>query len=105
MKRCPQTEIQSVYQHGESVRDHTFKLISILKTGVNDYFKLPEWFMQYRFQILERLYPEEIIEEYTLYHDCGKIYCLTYDENGRRHFPNHAEISYKTWLSVGGNAQ
>jgi len=43
--------------------------------------------------------------EYTLYHDCGKPYCLTYDENGKRHFPNHAEKSYQTWLSVDGDPQ
>lgn len=27
-------------------------------------------------------------------HDCGKPFCLEIDETGRRHFPNHAQISY-----------
>lgn len=104
MKCCKQTENQSVYEHGLSVQNHTFKLIEILKTGCNNHYKLPDWFLTYRFEILSKLYPDNIIEEYTLYHDIGKPYCLRLDEEGRRHFPNHAEVSYDTWLSIGGNA-
>lgn len=106
MKACLQTSVQNVYQHGESVRDYTFQLIQFLKTGeiVGDW-RLPEWLTMYRTKLLTRLCSEEIIEEYTTFHDCGKPYCITYDNEGRRHFPNHAEMSYNTWLSVGGNKQ
>jgi hypothetical protein len=45
------------------------------------------------------LAPIDIIEEYTTYHDCGKPYCQS---DGITKFPEHAEVSYRTWLGVGG---
>lgn len=45
----------------------------------------------------ERITTLEAIRNYHLYHDCGKPYCLEIDENGHRHFPNHAEISRQIW--------
>ncbi len=38
-----------------------------------------------------------------MFHDCGKPYCLTIDADGRRHFPNHAEISYQTYRQISDN--
>ena len=29
----------------------------------------------------------------TQFHDCGKPFCLIIDSDGKRHFPNHAEVS------------
>lgn len=106
MQACQQCEGQSILQHGESVKAHTFQLIDYLKTGsISGEWRLPDWISEYRQQILGVLLPEDIIEEYTTYHDCGKPYCKTIDENGRVHFPNHAEISSQTWLSIGGSPQ
>jgi len=104
MQTCAQTAGQSVLQHGISVKEHTFQLIGYLKTGqISGEWKLPDWLSEYRQQILGALLPEDIIEEYTTYHDCGKPYCKTIDENGRVHFPNHAEVSSQKWLEVGGS--
>ena len=104
MQGCPQTASQSVYQHGISVRDHIFQLITFLKTGqIAEGWRLPEWMYQYRQQLLDGLLPEDIIEEYTIFHDCGKPYCITLDELGRRHFPNHPEVSYRIWQTVSSN--
>lgn len=106
MQQCPQTETQSVYEHGVSVKDHIFQLISFLKTGeISDNWKLPDWLSVYRKEILGALLPEDVIEEYTIYHDCGKPYCRLVDESGKQHFPNHAETSYSIWLNVGGSLQ
>jgi hypothetical protein len=106
MQECPQTETQSVYEHGISVKEHIFQLIKYLKTGqISNNWRLPDWLPEYRGQLLVALLPEDIIEEYTTYHDCGKPYCRLVDENGKPHFPNHAEVSYSTWLNVGGNTQ
>lgn len=103
MKQCLQTENQSVYQHGLSVWNYTEQLINILKSGnVPDGFKIPNWFIQYNKFLLKALLPINIIEEYTIHHDCGKPYCLSTDENGKRHFPNHTEVSKYTWQSIGG---
>lgn len=106
MQHCPQTDTQSVYQHGVSVKEHTFTLIQMLQSGeIQNGWILPNWFSQYRQQILARLLPLDIIEEYTIYHDCSKPYCIHYDSNGKKHFPNHAELSFQKWLEVGGNKE
>lgn len=104
MQACPQTETQSVYQHGLSVKEHIFDLISFLKTGqITGSWKLPDWMSLYQQQLLASLLSEDIIEEYAIFHDCGKPYCLTIDELGRKHFPNHSEVSYRTWQTVSTN--
>jgi len=104
MQACPQTDTQSVYQHGISVKEHIFDLISFLKTGqITEGWKLPIWMNEYREQLLASLLPEDIIEEYTIFHDCSKPYCIQYDESGGRHFLNHADLSYQKWLNVGGS--
>lgn len=104
MQRCFQTANQDVYQHGESVRDYYFKLIEMLESNtIMEGWRIPNWFLEYRKEILNSLMSKDIISEYTLFHDCGKPYCRTIDEFGKQHFPNHAEISYNTWLEVGGN--
>jgi hypothetical protein len=46
------------------------------------------------------LLPEKIIDTYQIYHDCGKPFCLEIDENGKRHYPDHANISANIWLSL-----
>lgn len=50
------------------------------------------------------IHPKQMIQ-YMIYHDCGKPLCITIDDQGKRHFPNHAEVSYKTWLSHGSDEQ
>jgi len=106
MQQCPQTDTQSVHQHGISVKNHLFQLINFLKTqSISNDWRLPDWIYKYRLSLLSSLYSEDIIAEYAEYHDCGKPYCLSFDQNGKKHFPNHAEHSYHTWLSVGGNPQ
>jgi hypothetical protein len=106
MKACPQTSTQSVYQHGESVRDRMFQLIQIMKTGeIADNWRLPEWVITHKAGLLDRLLSDEIIEEYTVFHDCSKSYCRIVDKDGRQHFPNHAELSYQVWLDAGGNRE
>lgn len=106
MQNCLQTNSQSVYQHGLSVRDHIFELISFLETGhIQGDWKLPSWMHEHRQELLHALLPKDIIEEYTIFHDCGKPYCLTIDSDGKHHFPNHAEVSSQTWFRVTANEQ
>jgi hypothetical protein len=106
MQQCYQTEGQSVYQHGVSVKEHLVQLIDFLHLGkIEGNWKLPDWMYEYRYQLKGKLLSKEIIEEYAIFHDCGKPYCLIIDENGKRHFPNHAEKSYQTWLNIAGESQ
>lgn len=39
---------------------------------------------------------------YQVFHDCGKPACQTIDEQGRKHFPDHAEWSKKQYIKVFG---
>jgi hypothetical protein len=106
MKDCPQTDNQSVYEHGVSVYEHMLELIEYLRTGeIGSNWKLPDWVAHYRQELLDSLLPIDIIEEYAIHHDCGKTNCLQIDEQGKRHFPNHAQASHDLWLSLGGNQE
>lgn len=102
MLRCEQTQGQSVYQHGLSVRKHFFELIDHLQNGHPlEGWRVPKWLEEYGPEIIKNLHDMETISNYTLYHDCGKPYCRTVDADGRVHFPNHAEVSRDVWMNVG----
>lgn len=96
MQNCPQTESQSVYDHGMSVWEYSKKLIS----GQTESFKLPDIFKQYQVDIINNMVDINTYRRYVLYHDCGKPYCIEYDAGGRKHFPNHAEISKNIWSQL-----
>jgi hypothetical protein len=111
MKSCQQNEHQTIYDHGFSVLYHFEQLYSWI---IDDYephkdilkgFKLPNWFTQYKERFIEKLAPTWIWYDYTLYHDCGKPRCLTIDENGKRHFPNHAKISADLYRAANGDEE
>lgn len=102
---CEQTKGQSVYQHGQSVWEHLQQLIGHVKGdfGPESLWRLPDWVQKFSPQLLNHLHSEEILELYTTCHDLGKPYCCVTDEAGKRHFPNHAEVSSYVWNSLGGN--
>ncbi len=97
MSNCEQTKGQSVLQHGESVQKYLFDLINHLRSGspLEYEWRLPDWVLENKDLILSSLPDDETLGLYTVYHDCGKPYCLQVDEDGKRHFPDHAEVSYK----------
>lgn len=104
MHMCEQTKGLSVYQHGKMVSVFLFKFIEILNGEKPDPdFKIPAWFDAYKDQIKDNLYSEEILELYTVFHDIGKPFCLEIDSDGKRHFPNHAEVSKQVWQSISDN--
>ena len=101
MKNCEQTKGQSVYEHGESVLAWIEDIMDYLWynqdndppekwKNLDHIYKLPECVFDYQFFPIHNM---GIVETYLLYHDIGKPYCRTVDEDGRVHFPNHAEVS------------
>jgi len=60
-------------------------------------WRLPQWLNDHKEYIKDKLLPLDIMRDYHIYHDCGKPMCVTIDENGKQHFPNHAEASYLRW--------
>lgn len=105
MRSCEQTKGLSILEHGESVRDYLFDLINHLKYGtpLQYEWKIPEWVHKHKNLILSSLPDNITLELYTVYHDCGKQYCLEIDSEGKRHFPNHAQISYEVFKGIFDN--
>lgn len=98
MTECQQTDTQNVLEHGLSVFCFTQRLIA----GDWGEMKIPECFAKNFQTIKENLFDLETIRLYNIYHDCGKPFCITYDEKGK-HFPNHAEISYTIFKKCFNN--
>lgn len=100
MKNTPQTNELNVLQHGISVWKYYRKIID----GATHNMKLPPWFLENRDKLLSNIHERNMIRTYTIMHDLGKTQCIMYDENGKRHFPNHAEVSQTIWNNeVQGN--
>lgn len=91
MEQCFQFNEQSVFQHGESVWNYTKNIIA----GDFTNLQLPEWFLQNHSFIINNLHNFNIIQQYNVFHDCGKPFCIEYGIDGKKHFPHHAEVSEK----------
>jgi hypothetical protein len=98
MQSCEQTTGQSILDHGLSVWE---QLQAIIKGDSPDTAQ-PQWLTTYKDQILSSLHPSHILEQYTIFHDCGKPACLTFGEDGKRHFPDHARVSAETYAATFG---
>ena len=107
MKNCEQTQGQSVMQHGISVKNYTFDIINHLKFGtpLKYEWRLPDCVYENKDTILSNLPSDKVLKLYTILHDCGKPYCLEIDSDGKKHFPNHAEVSATTFSSIFENKE
>ena len=94
MEGCEQTRGLNTLQHGQSVHHHYKQLITELESGTAKCSTLRALYAKFR------LPQPEILERYHTHHDCGKYLCLTIDESGKRHFPNHAAISAKQFSCI-----
>lgn len=105
MTACNQMEGLSVLGHGDMVWDRYRELVAHLRDGapLQTEWRLPDWISDPK--VLERLLDDHVMELYTTYHDCGKPRCLQVDQDGKRHFPDHAAMSRQTWLDVGGTQE
>lgn len=103
MKSCEQTQGLNILEHGISVNKYYKDLKSHIIDGkpLEYEWKLPDWI--YNKSIWSNLLEDKDINTYQIYHDCGKPYCLIIDENGNRHFPDHAKISGQIWRQIGGS--
>lgn len=94
MKSTPQCEGLDVFEHGLKVQEKYsyLRLYFNLKTD-EDPYDIPDelftWYWKNHYKIL----PLGFMSSYHVMHDCGKPLCIIHDDEGRRHFPNHADIS------------
>lgn len=89
----------TIMEHGQSVWSYSKRLIS----GDFDGMRIPDWLEDNHSFIVNNMHSMSDTKLYNIYHDCGKPQCLEIDDSGRRHFPNHAEVSEKVWRSVSDN--
>lgn len=102
MKDCQQTKGQSTLEHGFSVKNYLFDLVNHLRKGspLKYNWNLPNWVYDSKDLILANLPDDKTLKFYTIFHDIGKWKCLTVDQDGKKHFPNHAEVSYEIFKQV-----
>lgn len=105
MKTCFQFENMNMLQHGEAVHAKYFELRAHLNNGtpLQSEWKLPGYIHDLWDNFKDTLPNEETMRLYQIYHDCSKHSCEIFDEKGKRHFPNHAEESYKRFLQHSNN--
>lgn len=105
MRTCMQFRTQNVLEHGEAVYARYQVLLAHAREGrLPDGWRQPKWWTPEAAQLLAQAQPSDaIMSNYLRYHDCGKPFCRSQDEQGRQHFPNHAAISAQLWESLGGH--
>lgn len=99
MRSCFQFENVDMLQHGYMVHDAYLQLIDLLSTGMI-LEGLPEELIDVYQKHKDDLFDNACMKLYHTYHDCGKPFCRVVDENGRQHFPNHAEVSYQLFCQA-----
>lgn len=101
MEDCEQSKDLSVLQHGLMVKQKFDQIIECIEKNIPfpEGWRIPEFTKD----LIPFLWDIETIAQYQIFHDCGKPFCLEIDDNGKRHFPNHAEVSYEVWTNAGGD--
>jgi hypothetical protein len=102
MEACEQTKGMSVLQHGKLVNNYYVDLINHLRSGtpLKYEWRLPEWLVINKDKILSNVYADHTMGRYQVNHDCGKPYCRVVDDEGKVHFPDHANVSYEVWKKI-----
>lgn len=93
MLSCPQFEGMNVYEHGLDVHARYLDLICNTDNPRLKW-RMPDWVGKMK----PYVFPMETMWHYQIFHDCGKPFCRVVDADGRQHFPNHAKVSYETWM-------
>lgn len=105
MKNCEQAKNQNILEHGISVKKYLFDLLNHLRTDepLKYAWILPKFVKENSELLLQNMPDDNTLELYTTYHDCGKPFCVQIDDDGTRHFPNHAKVSYEYFKNVFDN--
>lgn len=98
MKSCEQAPGLSIYDHGLAVANRYRELYTLLasQTAHSAYeWHIPDDELTRLKKLRELALTPQQARIYQIFHDCGKPSTLSIDEQGRRHFPDHAEASAK----------
>ena len=104
MKHCFQSQGQSILDHGISVHNYFIDLKNhvLNNSNLEEEWKVPDW--AFDLNLWSKILSDSDIKNYQIYHDCGKPFCIEYDNEQRKHFPNHAFISSKIWSQISDNS-
>ena len=69
-----------------------------LLKGDWDGLKVPDWFVDYHEVLVSLQLPIKQVKRYIINHDCGKHLCQVIDDEGKSHYPDHANVSANYWL-------
>ena len=101
MQECEQGHGVSVFQHGVDVAYRYADLARYI-AGAKCNLQWPR--LEQALPMLQALAEHAMqpadVSRYQIYHDCGKPFCRVVDEDGRAHFPDHANISAAVWQSL-----
>lgn len=100
MKNCYQFKDMNMLDHGNMVHEYYADLVGEQKYEW-DFGKVGVLIQE----LLKKAPSAEELKLYHVYHDCGKPRCRIVDEQGKQHFPNHAQVSYDVWLEAGGDTE
>lgn len=100
MNNTFQFQNQTILQHGLSVHNYYKRIIKALDTKDYSTFKFPQELIDNWPRLKKLLYHNDIMKHYHIFHDCGKPFCQIIDEQGKKHFPNHARISYEKYCEI-----
>lgn len=111
MLDCYQFPGMNVYEHGVSVHEW-FNRLQKEAFAPSTTLRIPDWFKTiWKLHLFTWDCESEVSKEwetirlYQIYHDCGKPLCRTVDAEGKQHFPNHAQVSYETWMKYAETDQ
>jgi hypothetical protein len=96
-----QTKGISYWEHGALV---AARFRDLMNPNPNMVWRLPDWFTENADWIRAQLAPDfDTIIKYQQWHDCGKPYTRTVDDEGKVHYPDHAKVSAEIWRELGGD--
>jgi hypothetical protein len=102
MKLTPQGK-GTVQSHCVATHESFLRILSHLEGRSALKLPVPTWVEAFRKPLLSAASGNRtLMRDYLTWHDCGKPFCLSFDESGRAHFPGHASISARVWLELGG---
>ena len=87
-----QTTGCNMLQHGQLVLNEFDNIIK-------DQSSLPDLVRDIYDKLSSKILSKEIIDDYQLYHDCGKPFCKN-EIDGKIHYPDHATVSYNIWMQL-----
>jgi len=103
MKACEQASGLTIYEHGLAVANRYRDLYEMLTS--KRHHSSYEWHLEEKdYELLKLLSAKALSPKearvYHIYHDCGKPSTMRLDEQGRKHFPGHAEASAKLFMQA-----